>query len=121
MFHESNVHATVLNRRSGIKPAEGDPVVHSRILYVSEDRKITHGVWETTPGAFDMTFVQDDSGCVLSGEADAMLEDGTMVPLNAGALYTLPAGTKVRLIVKSTWRKLFFNYYPQGTDLHAGY
>lgn len=120
MFHEPNVHEVELNCRT-IMAAEGDPVVRGRILYVSEDRKITHGVWESTPGAFDMTFVQDDSGCVLSGEADAVLRDGTILPLNAGALYAFHAGTKVRLIVKSTWRKLFFNHYPQGTDLRAGY
>lgn len=120
MFHEPNVHTVEMNRRT-ITAAEGDPVVHGKIFYVSEDRKVTHGVWESTPGAFDMTFVQDDSGYVLSGEADAALEDGTIIPLNAGALYTFLAGTKVRLTVKSTWRKLFFNYYPQGTNLEAGY
>ena len=120
MFHETDVHTVALNRRA-VNAAEGDPVVHGKILYVSEDRRITHGVWESTPGTFEMTFVQDDSGCVLSGEANAVLEDGTTVPLNAGALYTFRAGTKVRLIVRSTWRKLFFNYYPQGTDLKAGY
>ena len=33
MFHESNVHTAVLNRRN-IRAAEGDPVVHGKILYV---------------------------------------------------------------------------------------
>jgi uncharacterized cupin superfamily protein len=120
MFHQPDLHRVQLNPRA-ITAAEGNPVVNGKILYVSEDRKITHGVWESTPGVFDMTFQQDDSGCVLSGNADAVLEDGTVVALNAGTLYTFRAGANVRLIVRSTWRKLFFNYYPQGTDLQAGY
>ncbi|MBM3738040.1 MAG: DUF861 domain-containing protein [Acidobacteria bacterium] len=120
MFLQPNLATVELNRRN-VTAVAGTPVVHGKILHVSEDCKVTHGVWESTPGTFEMTFAQDDSGYVLSGEADAVLPDGTVVALNAGALYTFPAGSTIRLVVKATWRKLFFNYYPQGTSLQAGY
>lgn len=119
-FIEPDVNQTVLNRRA-IRAISGDPVVHGKILYVSEDRKVTHGVWESTPGVFEMTFQQDDSGYVLSGRAVAVLEDGTRLDLNAGALYTFKAGSRARLEITATWRKLFFNYYAEGTTLEAGY
>ncbi|MBM3785169.1 MAG: DUF861 domain-containing protein [Acidobacteria bacterium] len=120
MFLQPNLATVELNRRNITAP-EGTPVVHGKILYVTEDCKITHGVWESTPGTFEMTFAQDDSGYVVSGEADAVLPDGTVVALNAGALYPFPAGSTIRLVVKATWRKFFFNYYPQRTNLQAGY
>lgn len=58
---------------------------------------------------------------MLSGYAVAIPEDGARLDLNAGALYTLKAGPRVRLEIMSTWQKLFFNYYCDGTKLEAGY
>lgn len=119
-FLQHDLQQTTLNQRV-VRALSGDPAVDGKILYVSDDRHVTHGVWQSTPGVFEMVFQQDDSGYVLSGEAVAVLEDGTRLELNAGTLYTFKAGSRVRLEILSTWRKLFFNHYAGGTDLEAGY
>lgn len=100
---------------------QGAPTVKGKVVYVSEDKKVSHGVWESTPGVFKMTFANDDSGYVLSGEAVAHFEDGTSWKLSPGTAYTFKAGTTVQLEILKTWRKIFFNYHPQGTQLSVGY
>ncbi len=119
-FLQHDLQQITLNPRA-VSALSGNPTVQGKILYVSDDRHVTHGVWQSTPGVFEMVFSQDDSGYVLSGEAVAVLEDGTRLELNASTLYTFKAGSRVRLEIRSTWRKLFFNYYAEGTDLKAGY
>ena len=117
--YQPGCESLALNPRQ-IAAAEGQPKVQGKILYVSDDKKITHGVWESTPGTFTMTFTNDDSGLVLSGEAIAHFDNGTSWRLGPGAIYTFKAGTRIRLEITKTWRKVFFNYYPEGTTLTAG-
>jgi uncharacterized cupin superfamily protein len=119
-YHEPNCATTILNPRQ-ITAAAGDPQAQGRIVYVSDDRKVSHGVWESTPGTFEMSFANDDSGLVLAGEAIAHFADGTTWRLTEGTLYTFKAGTSIRLEIIRTWRKVFFNYHPGGTDLKEGF
>ena len=119
-YFQPNCATLVLNPRQ-VPAEQGNPKVQGKVLYVSENKKITHGIWESTPGVFKMTFSNEDSGLVLSGEAIAHFEDGTSWNLTAGTIYTFKAGTTIRLEITKTWRKVFFNYYPEGTQLQIGY
>lgn len=119
-YFQADCATLALNPRQ-VTAEQGTPTVKGKVVYVSDDKKISHGVWESTPGVFKMTFANDDSGFVLSGEAIAHFEDGTSWKLPPGTIYTFKAGTTVRLEIAKTWRKIFFNYHPSGTQLTVGY
>ena len=119
-YYQSSCGSEELNPRKGSAVA-GNPEVAGKVLYVSPDKKISHGIWQSTPGVFDFHFANDDSGFVLEGEAVAHFPDGTSWRLTAGTLYTFQAGTTIRLEILRTWRKIFFNYHSEGTILRVGY
>lgn len=94
----------------------GDPQTANTTIYASDDGCITVGVWECTPGGWSITDRPDTETCsILAGRATITDADGTVHPLSAGTVITLPRGWSGRWDITETLRKAYVVVTP-GAD-----
>jgi uncharacterized cupin superfamily protein len=92
---------------------EGNPTALGTILLQSEDKKLSMGFWECSPGMFDWTFGWDEFARLSEGEVSISEEAGETYTLIAGDLVHFPLGLKTRWHVKKTVKKIFFLRTPE--------
>ena len=86
----------------------GEPHASRLSLHERADGTGT-GIWECTPGCFELNCERNQSLSVLSG--DAVVEvAGELLELGPGDAAFFPKGTRARWTVRSTLRKLYTLY-----------
>lgn len=84
----------------------GDPRVSYR--EISNDGHIEVGVWECTPGGWEIVERPDiEIVTIVSGAGTITDADGTVRPLSPGAVVTLPRGWSGRWDITETLRKVY--------------
>ena len=86
---------------------KGNPVAKGTILIQSEDKKMSSGVWECSPGEFSWIFVWDEFARLSEGEVKIEEEGGKVHHLKARDLVHFAVGMKTRWQVIRTVRKTF--------------
>lgn len=86
---------------------EGQPEAFGRILVQSDDKCVSSGQWECTPGRFTWEFVWDEFVHVHAGHVIVTTPDGGKVELRAGDFATFPRGLKTEWQVLERVHKTF--------------
>ena len=115
------VKETVLEADLGpapIEPAdvvEGEPVGESHVMRLSDDKRLSAGVWQCSPGRFYLPHNYEETVTILQGHATVTPEGGEAVELNAGDTAFFPSGTRVLWEVDQTVRKSWHIWDETGT------
>lgn len=84
----------------------GAPIVS--YAEISNDGQIEVGVWECTPGGWEIVDRPDtEVVTIVSGRGTITDADGTARPLHPGAVVTLPKGWSGRWDIDETLRKVY--------------
>jgi uncharacterized cupin superfamily protein len=86
---------------------EGRPDARGCVLVQSDDKRVSSGLWECTPGRFTWEFVWDEFVHVHSGHVIVTTQDGQRIELRAGDFATFPLGLKTEWHVLERVRKTF--------------
>ena len=85
----------------------GAPKARTWCHYTSEDGTALSGLWECTPGSFDVAYDDWEFCHLISGACTITREHGTPVGLKAGDGFVLEPGFKGRWEVTETMTKHF--------------
>jgi uncharacterized protein len=96
---------------------EGKPEAFGRVLVQSDDKRVSSGVWECTPGKFTWEFVWDEFVHVHAGHVVVTAEDGTTLDLRTGDFAMFPRGLKTQWQVLERVRKTFTVRTPEPLEL----
>lgn len=96
---------------------EGTPQAFGRILLQSDDKRISSGLWECTPGRFTWDFTWDEFVHVHVGHVVVTTEDGRRIELRAGDFAAFPRGLKTEWQVLERVRKTFTVRTPEPLEL----
>jgi len=86
---------------------EGRPEAFGAVLVQSDDKCVSSGLWECTPGRFTWEFTWDEFAHVHSGHAIVTSKGGERIELRAGDFVTFPRGLKTEWQVLERVRKTF--------------
>lgn len=86
---------------------DGDPAGTTWINFASADASMIAGVWNCTPGAFEVTYSKWEFCQLLSGSCTITPEGGEPMSLKAGDAFVLDAGFRGRWEVTETMTKHF--------------
>lgn len=94
---------------------DGPGMSHSRPLSggAAARNLESFGIWVAEPGSYESPGASDEIFIVLEGDAD-LLARNEEYHLRPGSIATLPAGTKSRIEVRSTLKKLYLS--PRGSQ-----
>jgi uncharacterized cupin superfamily protein len=95
----------------------GRPEAFGRVLLQSDDKRVSSGLWECTPGRFTWEFVWDEFVHVHAGHVIVTTQDGQRVELRAGDFATFPRGLKTEWHVLEKVRKTFTVRTPEPLNL----
>jgi len=86
----------------------GEAIVSLRVLHASADGAMNAGVWECTPGGWEIVARSDtEVAYILSGRARLTERGGPAVEIGPGDTVVLPAGWSGRWDVLETVCKLY--------------
>lgn len=96
-------------RSLGAVPVHGQPTAAGKTIFESSDHQVTGGVWECSPGTFDLTFTWDEMALMLEGELIIKEASGHEVRVQPGDFFFIPRGAQTRWTVVKPLKKLFFS------------
>jgi uncharacterized cupin superfamily protein len=96
---------------------EGKPEAFGAVLLQSDDKRVSSGLWECSPGRFTWDFVWDEFVHVHSGHVIVTTQDGQRIELRAGDFATFPRGLKTEWQVLEKVRKTFTVRTPDPLEL----
>jgi uncharacterized cupin superfamily protein len=96
---------------------DGNPVAKGAILVQSDDKRLSCGVWECSPGRFEWNFGWDEFARIFEGEVTIREDGGKTYTLGPGDIVHFPLGLKTHWRVKKTVRKVFFIRTPEPLNL----
>lgn len=95
------------------EPRSGEILVRSRVDFVSEDRKVVSGVWESDPGESRWEFLQRGELIhVVAGHMTVVEDGGEPAEITAGTTAYFPIGWVGTWTVHEKLRKFFVVYKP---------
>lgn len=92
---------------AGDQIVAGHPQASGAFLWQSDDKRLSNGVWECTPGSFRWDYTWDETIYFREGRVTITDQDGKSVSVGAGDLIFVPAGTKSTWVITETVRKVF--------------
>ena len=96
---------------------EGRPEAFGRVILQSDDKRVSSGLWECTPGRFAWDFVWDEFVHIHAGHVLVTTQDGQRLELRAGDFATFPLGLKTEWHVIERVRKTFTVRTPEPLNL----
>ncbi|MFO1093818.1 MAG: cupin domain-containing protein [Planctomycetaceae bacterium] len=86
---------------------DGRPEAFGCVLVQSDDKRVSSGLWECSPGRFTWEFVWDEFVHVHAGHVIVTTSDGQRIELKAGDFAMFPRGMKTEWQVLEKVRKTF--------------
>jgi uncharacterized cupin superfamily protein len=96
---------------------EGKPEAFGAVLLQSDDKRVSSGLWECSPGRFTWDFVWDEFVHIHAGHVIVTTQDGQRIELQAGDFATFPRGLKTEWHVLEKVRKTFTVRTPDPLEL----
>jgi uncharacterized protein len=96
---------------------EGTPQAFGAVLLQSDDKRVSSGLWECSPGRFTWDFVWDEFVHLHAGHVIVTTQDGQRIELKAGDFATFPRGLKTEWQVLEKVRKTFTVRTPDPLEL----
>lgn len=96
---------------------EGDPKASYCVIGRTDDGRNYSGVWECTPGKFEVRYLWDETIYVLEGRVTIEEENGTTREFKTGDIVHFPNGLNCIWIVHETIRKTYTLFLPEPQDL----
>jgi uncharacterized cupin superfamily protein len=94
-------------------PLDGDIEVRSRVDFVTDDRRVVTGIWQSETGRSRWEFdTRGEIIHVLSGAMTVTEDGGEPVTLSAGSSAIFPIGWHGQWNVTETIRKVYVVYKP---------
>lgn len=94
------------------KCIKGHPVQRTWHQFSSGDGKFLAGTWEAEPGAWSVSYSENEYFRILSGHSILRDQHGAEQPLHAGDDVVIPAGFEGTWEVVETTRKIYVIYQP---------
>lgn len=95
------------------EPLSGEILVRSRVDFVTDDRKVVSGVWESDPGTSRWEFLERGELIHVVAGRMTVVEDGAEpAEITAGTTAYFPIGWVGTWTVHETLRKFFVVYKP---------
>ena len=98
------------------KVVDGNPQATYYVVSKSNDSRNFSGVWECTPGRFEVNYTWDETIYVLEGLV-SIEEDGTIRQFKSGDFVHFPIGLKCTWDVHRTIKKVYTLFSPEPLDL----
>lgn len=95
----------VINSPFFVRVLEGDPTTKTWRLHGSADQGVVAGMWEATPGKWEIDYKVWEFCHVLSGICVIQLDGQEPVTLTAGSAFVIEPGAKGTWTVLETMRK----------------
>lgn len=99
------------------KVVGGNPQAKYRVVSQSKDSTSFSGIWECTPGRFEVNYSWDEMTYVLEGLVSIEEEDGTIRQFKAGDVVHFPVGLKCTWEVHETIKKVYAIFSTEPFDL----
>ena len=99
------------------KVVEGNPRAAYSVIGRSDDARSFSGLWQCTPGKFDVTYTWDETFYVLEGLVSIEGEDGKVRQFKGGDVVHFPIGYKCTWTVHQTIKKMYALFSPKPLGL----
>ena len=96
---------------------EGKPEAFGAVLVQSDDKRVSSGLWECSPGRFTWDFVWDEFVHLHAGHVKITTQDGQQIELKAGDFAAFPRGLRTEWLVLEKVRKTFTVRTPDPLEL----
>lgn len=94
------------------KCINGQPIQRTWHQFTSSDEKFFAGTWEAEPGAWSVSYSENEYFRILSGHSILRDKNGAEQQLRAGDDVVIPAGFEGTWEVVETTRKIYVIYQP---------
>ena len=88
----------------------GSPVTTLRNFYSDPDECFFAGIWESTPGKWEVVYTEEEFCAILSGKVVLTGDDGHAETFVAGDAFVIPAGFRGTWETVEPVRKLYAIY-----------
>ena len=98
------------------KPANvvsGNPATRTRNYYTDPGEQFFSGIWESTPGKWQVDYVEEEFCALVKGKVVLTDEDGHAETFEEGDAFIIPAGFKGTWETVNEVRKLYVIYEPK--------
>ena len=96
---------------------EGNPIASYCVVGRSDDGCNISGVWECTPGRFEVHYTWDETIYVLEGRVSIEEENGDVREFKAGDVVHFPIGLRCTWTVHEKIRKIYALFSPEPLEL----
>lgn len=91
---------------------QGSPRVGHISAYDRPEKGIYMGQWASEPGAWKISYTEDELVVVLSGRGELLSEDGSVFAYKAGDAFVIPSGFKGQWVTIESTRKIYSITHP---------
>ena len=91
---------------------QGNPRVGHVSAYDRPERGIYMGQWASEPGAWTISYTEDELVVILSGRGELVSDDGSVFAYKAGDAFVVPSGFKGQWVTIETTRKIYSITHP---------
>lgn len=90
----------------------GAPRVGHISTYEQPEKGIYMGQWASEPGAWKISYTEDELVVILSGRGELLSDDGSVFAYQAGDAFVIPSGFKGQWVTLESTRKIYSITHP---------
>jgi len=90
----------------------GAPRVGHISAYDRPENGIYMGQWASEPGAWKISYTEDELVVILSGRGELLSDDGSVFAYKAGDAFVIPSGFKGQWVTLEPTRKIYSITHP---------
>lgn len=91
---------------------KGTPRVGHVAAYDRPEKGVYMGQWASEPGAWTISYTEDELVVVLSGRGELVSDDGSVFAYKSGDAFVIPSGFKGQWVTLETTRKIYAITHP---------
>ena len=91
---------------------QGSPRVGHVSAYDRPEKGVYMGQWASEPGAWTISYTEDELVVILSGRGELISDDDSVFAYKAGDAFVIPSGFKGQWVTIETTRKIYSITHP---------
>lgn len=91
---------------------QGNPRVGHISAYEQPEKGIYMGQWASEPGAWKVSYTEDELVVILLGRGELLGDDGSVFAYKAGDAFVIPSGFKGQWVTLEATRKIYSITHP---------
>jgi uncharacterized cupin superfamily protein len=96
----------------GERVTQGSPRVGHISAYDQPEKGIYMGQWASEPGAWKISYTEDELVVILLGRGELVSDDGSVFAYKAGDAFVIPSGFKGQWVTLESTRKIYSITHP---------